>query len=140
VDELSLVAVVKIERLCDRFQVENQKLQKELEYRIAKREQKRLEKEREVEKITKRSLPYEDMDIADLSFLSLHRDLKLDSPLKIKVQRYNEGLIQSFASQSSISKARSHYYQSAHSRSFSVEESKWPGSDSSSSSSSDSEV
>lgn len=80
------------------------------------------------------------MDIADLSFLSLHRDLKLDSPLKIKVQRYNEGLIQSFASQSSISKARSHYYQSAHSCSFSVEESKWPGSDSSSSSSSDSEV
>jgi len=46
------------------------------------------------------------MPVEDLSILSLYRDLRLSTPLKVKVQRYNEDLIQSFASQSSISKGR----------------------------------
>lgn len=107
---------------------------------LAKREQQRLEEEKEIERITKNSVCYEDMPIEDLSMLSLYRDLKLSTPLKVKVQRYNEDLIQSFASHSTISKGRAQYYHNIHSRSFTVDEPAWPESDSSSSSSSSSDA
>jgi len=42
-EELSMIAIVKIERLCDKFGQENQKTRKLEEFRQAKREQSRLE-------------------------------------------------------------------------------------------------
>lgn len=83
-------------------------------------------------------MSYEDMPIEDLSFLSLHKDLNLSTPLKVKVLKYNEEKINEFASISSISKAKSQFLKSAHSRSSEAVEPGW-SSDSSDSSSSESD-
>jgi len=88
-----MLSIVKIERLCEKFGKDNQKAQKLEEITLAKREQSRLEEEKEIERITKSSVSYEEMPIEDLSMLSLYRDLKLSTPLKVKVQRYNEDMI-----------------------------------------------
>ncbi len=51
-EELSMISIVKIERLCDKFGQENLKTRKLEEFKQAKREQSRIEKEKEIERIT----------------------------------------------------------------------------------------
>lgn len=82
-------------------------------------------------------MSYEEMPIEDLSFLSLHRDLNLSTPLKVKVLKYNEDKIHEFASVSSISKAKSQFLKSAHSRSSGAVEPGWSSDSSDSSSNSE---